>query len=103
MAKKYPPPESRAASKHVLVYPNWMSAQRYHEYQESRARAARVEHDKLKQKADRHNAFVENAKKHGIPLSKRKSEKIVRQSFGGVSYRRSNGTRTTLCGAPLSN
>ena len=27
--KRYPPPESRAASKHVLVYPNWMSAQRY--------------------------------------------------------------------------
>lgn len=70
--KKYPPPESRAASKHVLVYPNWMSAQRYHKYQESRARAARVEHDKLKQEADRHNAFVENAKKHGIPLSKKK-------------------------------
>ena len=66
--KRYPPPESRAASKHVLVYPNWMSAQRYHEYQESRAsaaRAARVAHDKLNQEADRHNAFVENAKKHG--------------------------------------
>lgn len=72
MAKKYPPPESRASSKHVLVYPNWMSAQRYHEYQESRARAARVEHDKLKQEADRHNAFVENAKKHGIPIVKKK-------------------------------
>lgn len=70
--KKYPPPESCAASKHVLVYPNWMSAQRYHEYQESRARAARVEHDKLKQEADRHNAFVENAKKQGIPIVKKK-------------------------------
>ena len=73
--KRYPPPESRAASKHVLVYPNWMSAQRYHEYQESRAsaaRAARVAHDKLNQEADRHNAFVENAKKHGIPISKKK-------------------------------
>lgn len=45
--KRYPPPESRAASKHVLVYPNWMSAQRYHEYQESRASAARAAHDKM--------------------------------------------------------
>lgn len=72
MAKKYPPPESRAASKHVLVCPTWMSAQRYHEYEESRARAARVEHDKLKQEVDRHNAFVENAKKHGIPIVKKK-------------------------------
>ena len=70
--KCYTPPESRAASKHVLVYPNWMSAQRYHEYQESRASAARAAYDKLNQEADRHNAFVENAKKHGIPISKKK-------------------------------
>jgi hypothetical protein len=49
-----------------------MSAQRYHEYQESRASAARAAHDKLNQEADRHNAFVENAKKHGIPISKKK-------------------------------
>ena len=70
--KRYPPPESRAASKHVLVYPNWMSAQRYHEYQESRASATRAAHDKLNQEADRHNAFVENVKKHGIPISKKK-------------------------------
>ncbi|MCC2139315.1 hypothetical protein LKD27_06310 [Faecalibacterium sp. CLA-AA-H283] len=70
--KRYPPPESRAASKHVLVYPNWMSAQRYHEYQESRASATRAAHDKLNQEADRHNAFIENAKKHGIPISKKK-------------------------------
>ncbi len=71
-SKHYPPPEGRAVNKHVLVYPNWMSAQRYHEYKESRAYAARVEHDKLNQEANRHNAFVENAKKHGITISKKK-------------------------------
>lgn len=59
--KRYPPPESRAASKHV-----WST------YQESRASATRAAHDKLNQEADRHNAFVENAKKHGIPISKKK-------------------------------
>lgn len=72
--KKYPPSESRAASKHVLVYPNWMSAQRYHEYQESRASATRAAHDKLNQEADRHNAFEENARKHNIPIPKKKKE-----------------------------
>lgn len=72
--KRYPPPESRAASKHVLVYPNWMSAQRYHEYQESRASAARAAHDKLNQEADRHNAFEENARKHNTPIPKKKKE-----------------------------
>lgn len=71
--KRYPPPESRAASKHVLVYPNWMSAQRYHEYQESRASAARTAHDKLNQEADRHNAFVENAKSMASHFLKRRS------------------------------
>lgn len=69
--KRYPPPESRAVNKHVLVYPNWMSAQRYREYQESRANEASAEHDKINQKIERHNAFVENAKKHGIPISKK--------------------------------
>ena len=70
--KKYPPPESRAANKYVLVYPNWMSAQRYHKYQESRASAARTERDRINQETERHNAFVENAKKHRIPISKKK-------------------------------
>ena len=70
--KKYPPPESRAVSKHILVYPSWMPTQRYHEYQASRAHAAREEHDKINQETERHNAFVENPKKHGIPISKKK-------------------------------
>ena len=70
--KKYLPSETAPVNKHLWRTPGWMPAQRYHEYQESRARAARVEHDKLKQEADRHIAFVENAKKHGIPLTKKK-------------------------------
>ena len=55
-----------------LHYPGWMSKQKYYEYQKSRANAARIEHEKENQELDRHNVFVENAKKHGIPIPKKK-------------------------------
>ena len=72
--KKYLPSETAPVNKHFWRPPGWVPAQRYHEYQESRARAARVEHDKIDQATERHNAFIENAQKHAIPISKTKKK-----------------------------
>mgnify|MGYP004530097537 CR=1 FL=1 len=75
--KKYPPPESRAVSKHILVYPSWIPTQRYHEYQASRAHAAREEHDKINQETERHNALSKTLKSTEFPFPKRKSNRSI--------------------------
>lgn len=71
-SKKYLPLEMPPVSKHLWRSPGWMSTQKYHEYQKKRVEAARIEHDKVNQAEERHNAFLENAKKHGIQIRKKK-------------------------------
>ena len=71
-SKKHPPSEMPPISKHLWRAPGWMPVQQYREYQKKRIETARAERDEANQKEARHNAFLENAKKHGIPVRKKK-------------------------------
>lgn len=71
-SKKYSHSETPPVSKHLWRTPGWMPAQQYREYQKKRVEAARAERDEAVQKEERHNAFLDNAKKHGIPVRKKK-------------------------------
>lgn len=71
-SKKHPPPEMPPVSKHLWQTPGWMPVQQYREYQKKRVETARAERDEASLKEARHNAFLENAKKHGIPVRKKK-------------------------------
>ena len=71
-SKKHPPSEMPPISKHLWRTPGWMSVQQYREYQKKRMETARAERDEASLKEARHNAFLENAKKHGIPVRKKK-------------------------------
>ena len=66
-SKKHPPLEMPPVSKHLWRTPGWMPVQQYRDYQKKRVETAHAEHDEA-----RHNAFLENAKKHGIPVRKKK-------------------------------
>lgn len=70
ITKRYSPLDMPFVNKHLWRCPGWMPTLKYREYQETRVNTARIKRDESKQKEDRHNAFVENAKKHGIPISK---------------------------------
>ena len=71
-SKKHPPSEMPSVSKHLWRTPGWMPVQQYREYQKKRVETARAERDEASLKEARHNAFLENAKKHGIPVRKKK-------------------------------
>ena len=71
-SKKHPPLEMPPVSKHLWRTPGWMPVQQYREYQKKRVETAHAEHDEANLKEARHNAFLENAKKHGIPVRKKK-------------------------------
>ena len=71
-SKKHPPPEMPPVSKHLCRTPGWMPVQQYREYQKKRVQTARAERDEASLKEARHNAFLENAKKHRIPVRKKK-------------------------------
>lgn len=71
-SKKYPPSETPPVNKHLWRNPGWMSAQQYREYQKKRVETACAERDEADRKEERHNAFVKNAKKQGIQVSKKK-------------------------------
>lgn len=58
------------------IYPDWMPPWEYREYQERRANSIRKESERVKRISKRHKAFLENAEKYGIPVSKtKKNEK----------------------------
>ena len=71
-SKKHPPPEMPPVSKHLWRTPGWMPVQQYREYQKKRIETARAERDEASLKEARYNAFLENAKKHRIPVRKKK-------------------------------
>lgn len=54
------------------IYPDWMPPWEYREYQQRRTDSIRAAHDSVHQEAERHKRFLENAKKHNIPLKKKK-------------------------------
>lgn len=70
-AKHYSSSDMPPVSKHLWRSPGWMPAPQYREYQKHRAEDACAERDKARQE-ERHNAFLENAKKHGIPVHGKK-------------------------------
>lgn len=71
-SKKHPPSEMPPVSKHLRRTPGWMPVQQYREYQKKRIETALAECDEASLKKACHNAFLENAKKHGIPVRKKK-------------------------------
>ena len=71
-SKKYLPSEMPPVSKHLWRTPGWMPVQQYREYQKKRVETARTAHNEANLKEVRHNAFLENAKKHGISVHKKK-------------------------------
>ena len=71
-SKKHPPSEMPPVSKHLWRTPGWMPVQQYREYQKKRVETTRAERNEADLKDVRHNAFLENAKKHGIPVRKKK-------------------------------
>ena len=71
-SKKHPPSEMPPVSKHLWRTPGWMPVQQYREYQKKRVETARAERDEASLKEARHNAFLENAKKHRRPVRKKK-------------------------------
>lgn len=76
MAKKYSADEELSnVSKHLFITPGWMPAPKYYEYQKERLAKAREERLEENQKSERHNAFIENAKKYRIPIAKKKKKK----------------------------
>lgn len=73
-SKKHLPSGTPPISKHLWRTPGWMPVHQYREYQKKRVETARAERDETNLKEARHNAFLENAKKHGIPVHKKKKE-----------------------------
>lgn len=71
-SKKHPPSEMPPVSKHLWRTPGWMPVQQYREYQKKRVETVRAERNEADLKDVRHNAFLGNAKKHGIPVHKKK-------------------------------
>mgnify|MGYP000278490384 FL=1 len=70
--KKYLPSETPPVNKYLWRTPGWMPVQQYREYQKKRVEAARAERDEARQKEERHNAFLENAQKQGIPVRRKR-------------------------------
>lgn len=73
-SKKYLPSGTPPISKHLWRTPGWMPVHQYREYQKKRVETARAERDEANLKEARHNAFLENAKKHNIPILKKKND-----------------------------
>lgn len=71
--KKYLPSETPPVNKHLWRTPGWMPVQQYREYQKKRVEAARTERDEVRQKEERHNAFLENAQKQGTPVHRKRA------------------------------
>ena len=73
-------PTGFARQKIVVRYSEWLDFDEWlaqkreadRRYSEATAQNIRYAHDQQKQAA-RHKAFVENAKKHGIPIPKKKA------------------------------
>ena len=70
--KEYLPSETPPVNKHLWRTHGWMPVQQYREYQKKRVEAARAERDEARQKEERHNAFLENAQKQGIPVRRKR-------------------------------
>ena len=73
-SKKHPPSEMLPVSKHLWRTLGWMPVQQYREYQKKCVETARAERDEASLKKACHDAFLENAKKHNIPIPKKKKD-----------------------------